>query len=367
MTVVRPEPMGSELAISASQSTFSPAQRAALAHAGVENAPDADVQVFFHVCQRSKLDPFAKQIYMIGRQESENVNGEWVKKTKYTIQTAIDGFRLIARRVADETGHELAYGDTMWCGADGVWHDVWLGEPGDLRAAKATVYRAGKSFTHVALFREYVQTKRNGEPNTMWATKGANQLAKCAEAGALRKAFPQDLCGLYVDAEMDHAANEATAANTVRGGRDWYADAAGARSEAELRRVWSEANRARQLDDPLKQFIQARRADLAKPQPAEHVDPETGEVHEAELVEPNPPAVEPQGPRPLTRTTGNAVLAEFKRLGVGSAEVDAWLPAVGVPVGLRELSQPDAEELFGVLKNLDRDRLAELAREAQGQ
>ena len=70
--------------------------------------------------------------------------------------------------------------------------------------------------------------------------------------------------------------------------------------------------------------------------------------------------------RPLTRTTGNAVLAEFKRLGVGSAEVDAWLPAVGVPVGLRELSQPDAEELLGVLKNLDRDRLAELAREVQG-
>ena len=98
---------------------------------------------------------------------------------------------------------------------------------------------------------------------------------------------------------------------------------------------------------------------------AEHVDPDTGEVHEAELVEPNPPA-EPQGPRPLTRTTGNAVLAEFKRLGVEAAEVDAWLPAVGIPVGLRELSQPDAEELLVALRALDRDRLAELAREAQG-
>ena len=65
--------------------------------------------------------------------------------------------------------------------------------------------------------------------------------------------------------------------------------------------------------------------------------------------------------------TGNAILAEFKRLGVEAAEVDAWMPALGVPVGLRQLSQPDAEELLATVRLIDRDRLAELAREAQGQ
>ena len=96
----------------------------------------------------------------------------------------------------------------------------------------------------------------------------------------------------------------------------------------------------------------------------EDVDPATGEVLDAELVEAQQP---PTGPKPLTRTTGNAVLAEFKRLGVEAAEVDAWLPALGVPVGLRQLSQPDGEELLAVLKTIDRERLAELARQAQGQ
>ena len=113
--------------------------------------------------------------------------------------------------------------------------------------------------------------------------------------------------------------------------------------------------------------------------PGERIDPLTGEVEldimdadvvdveTGEIIEPTPAPAVSSGPKPLTRTTGNAILAEFKRLGVERPEVDAWLPALGVPVVLTQLLQPDAEELLGVLKNLDRDRLAELAREAQGQ
>ena len=100
MTLVSPEPMGSELTISDRQTRFSPAQRTALGHMGVDRAPDADVDVFFHVCQRTRLDPFARQIYMIGRAESVLVDGQWTKQMKYTIQTGIDGYRTIARRTA---------------------------------------------------------------------------------------------------------------------------------------------------------------------------------------------------------------------------------------------------------------------------
>ena len=102
MTVSIPEPMGSELAISDRQSRFTPGQRVALSHMGVGDAPDEDVDVFFHVCQRTKLDPFARQIYMIGRKERVmDARGEWVDGTKYTIQTGIDGYRTIARRIAN--------------------------------------------------------------------------------------------------------------------------------------------------------------------------------------------------------------------------------------------------------------------------
>jgi hypothetical protein len=60
----------------------------------------------------------------------------------------------------------------------------------------------------VALFNEYVQTKSDGKPNSMWTKMGANQLAKCAESLGLRKAFPRDLSGFYSKEEMGQTAIE---------------------------------------------------------------------------------------------------------------------------------------------------------------
>jgi phage recombination protein Bet len=161
--------------------------------------------VFMHVAQRTGLDPFARQIYMIGRRGREqDANGNWVNVVKQTIQTGIDGFRLVARRAADRLGETLEYEDTQWCGSDGVWTDVWTHGTAPA-AARVTVVRQGRRFPAVAIYREYVQTKANGEPNAMWSKMPANQLAKCAEALALRKAYPQDLSGLYTDDEMGQA------------------------------------------------------------------------------------------------------------------------------------------------------------------
>lgn len=373
MTIAKTEPMGSELVIRGEQSTFSPAQRAALGHMGVDKAPDADVQVFFHVCQRTKLDPFAKQIYMIGRKQNELVDGQWQKVDKYTIQTGIDGFRVVARRVADASGDELAYGDTMWCGTDGVWRDVWTGAPEELHAAKATVYRAGKPFTHVALFREYVQTTRlkTGEvvPNTRWANSGANQLAKCAEAGALRKAYPQDLGGLYVDAEVEHLANDVAAGQVVSGGRDWYSDAAAATTVQQLADVWSAAHRAHQLDEQLMTHIRTLRADIeaklmtpAEQAPAERIDQSTGEVLDAEVVTDAPAASAPM----VRRATASSIVRELVRCGIAAESVDAYLPALGIPRALGELTQDEAVELLDLCRTLDRDKLAALVADAAG-
>jgi hypothetical protein len=83
---------------------------------------------------------------------------------------------------------------------------VWLKKEHPA-AAKVTVLRGEGRFPAVALWDEYVALKRDGSVTQMWANKGALMLAKCAEALALRKAFPQDLSGIYTSDEMAQADN----------------------------------------------------------------------------------------------------------------------------------------------------------------
>lgn len=182
--------MGSELTIGNDQNGFTRSQLSALQQMGVRNANQGDLEVFFHQVQRTGLDPFARQIYMIERQG------------KQTIQTGIDGFRLIARRAAEHSRETFGEPETLWCGIDGIWHDVWLNPKSPPMAAKATVQRGDGIFTGVATYAEYAARKRDGSINSMWSSKPATMLAKCAEALALRKAFPQDLSGLYTADEM---------------------------------------------------------------------------------------------------------------------------------------------------------------------
>lgn len=202
-TVATRPQQGTALTIQEGQTEFSPGQIATLRQLGVENATREDLAVFFHQAVRTGLDPFARQIYMIGR---------WTKQgTKQTIQTGIDGYRLIARRAADASRETFGYEDTLWCGEDGAWRDVWLSKTAPA-AAKVTVLRNGERFSAVALFSEYAGTTKDGSYTQMWATKGAIMIAKCAEALALRKAFPQDLSGIYTAEEMAQADNETLAA-----------------------------------------------------------------------------------------------------------------------------------------------------------
>lgn len=202
--------MSNELTIQDNQDVFTQRQLAALAQIGVQGATPADLAVFLHQCQRTGLDPFNRQIYMINRRQKDQ-NGNYM--LKQTIQVGIDGFRTIARRAADRNHELFSEPETLWCGEDGVWHDVWIA-PTPPVAAKVTVRRGEGEFTGVALYREYVGTRfdqstQRHVPNSMWVSKPATMIAKCAEALALRKAFPQDLSGLYTADETDIVEEEA--------------------------------------------------------------------------------------------------------------------------------------------------------------
>jgi len=191
---------GAALAIRDGQEMFDSKQRAALAMLGID-APNAELAVFMHRCQATGLDPFAKQITMIKRREKVGKD-EW--RDKWTIQTEIDGYRLIASRAAKRDGVELSYGPTKWYDASGNAYELWL-FPEPPTGATVTVYKDGRPFPGVAKFTSFAATTRDGQPMANWATMPDHMIAKCAEAQALRKAFPTDLADIATSDETARA------------------------------------------------------------------------------------------------------------------------------------------------------------------
>ena len=152
---------------------------------------DDDTLLFLYVAKRTGLDPLTKQIYAIFRWDSRQ------GKEKMTIQASIDGMRLVAQRTKGYAGQD-----------DVIFDDETKKQPGK---ATVTVYklmgRNRVSFTASARWSEYCQTTSTGMPMVMWAKMPYLMLGKCAEALALRKAFPNELSGIYAPEEMAQETN----------------------------------------------------------------------------------------------------------------------------------------------------------------
>ena len=163
-----------------------------------QNCTDDELQLFLYQCARTGLDPLSRQIYALERRERQG--DQWVRRM--SIQTGIDGLRLIAERTGryapgPETTFEYDGGGSLRRAtayvkkltADGTWHKV----PAS------------------AFWTEYVATTRDGSPTRIWREKPHVMLGKCAESLALRKAFPAEMSGLYTSEEMDKANGPAAA------------------------------------------------------------------------------------------------------------------------------------------------------------
>lgn len=152
-----------------------------------KGSTDDEFALFMHASKRTGLDPLMRQIHAVKRWDASQ------KREVMTIQTGIDGYRLIAER----TGRYVPGQDTTF----------QYNENGQLISATAHVKKmTPDSVWHeiptTAFYSEYVGTTKNGTPNRMWREKPHLMLAKCAEALALRKCFPAELSGVYTSDEM---------------------------------------------------------------------------------------------------------------------------------------------------------------------
>jgi phage recombination protein Bet len=146
-------------------------------------ASDDELELFLYTAKRTGLDPLARQIYAIKR------------GGKMTIQTAIDGYRVIA----DRTGKLAGISDPTYVVDEGT----------KFPASACVTVKKVVGWTPTSMeVAEFTATARWTEYNAggpMWQKMPFLMLGKCAEALALRKAFPADLSGLYTTEEMAQA------------------------------------------------------------------------------------------------------------------------------------------------------------------
>jgi phage recombination protein Bet len=159
-----------------------------------DGATADELKLFLYHCSRTALDPLAKQIYFQKRFNKRR------QRYEMTVITGIDGYRLVADRTGQYAGND-----------DPVFDDE-----ADPKKATVTVYKiidhTRCPFTASARWDQYYPGEEQG---FMWRKMPHLMLGKCAEALALRKAFPAELSGLYIKEEMDQADQEVTSAPAI--------------------------------------------------------------------------------------------------------------------------------------------------------
>lgn len=158
--------------------------------------PKSDIIEFLHKAQMTGANPSLNQIFLIER--NTKVGYDWKK-----VGTVVFSYNFI-QSVANQTGEYDGY--TMQTVVMDKF-DITTMETKKMLASHCVVKRRGKEFPYTAWWDEYVQTK-DGKPTGTWAAKPYMMLEKCALSGALRRAFPEALSGMYCEEEMEAAANE---------------------------------------------------------------------------------------------------------------------------------------------------------------
>ena len=198
---------------------------------------DSQFEVCMTFCRVRNLLPGKHVLFQLrASKEWDEAARAKVPVTKIIFITTIDASRLIAQRTGKYGGQapeKYIYLDAD--GTPGVVSEIPLPQlpiipgaqalPREPWAVRTTVYRKDfdQPVSSVARFDAYAATyEKDGAVrlNSMWQRRGPEQLAKCSEMLSLRKAFPEELGGLYLDIELkpeteDEAPRAVTPASVV--------------------------------------------------------------------------------------------------------------------------------------------------------
>lgn len=149
-------------------------------------AKDESIKLVVSYCRAANLDPLQKPVHIVPMSVKNPGPGndyEW----RDVVMPGIGLYRVQAARTGELAGiDEPEFGDTIKVG--GIDVPEWC---------RVTVYRmiGGQRVAFTAReywIENYATAGRNSSsPNAMWTKRPRGQLAKCAEAQALRKAFPE--------------------------------------------------------------------------------------------------------------------------------------------------------------------------------
>ncbi len=172
----------------------------ALQHSLYPGAKPDSVAMVLAYCAAAKLDPMTKPVHIVPMYvKLTKDKGEW----RDVVMPGIELYRTKAVNTGRYAGQdEVVFGPdvTEKFGDLSVTYPAW---------AKVTVYRVVEGqrvpFTGVARWKESYATasKDSAAPNAMWRKRPYGQLEKCAEALALRKAFPEAIGAHNTAEEME--------------------------------------------------------------------------------------------------------------------------------------------------------------------
>ena len=176
-------------------------------------AKDESIMMALHYCEARGLDVLKKPVHIVPMSVKDAQSGKYIFRD--VIMPGIAELRTTASRAGSycgQTAPEFGESKSFQIGRVSVEAPEYC---------TVTVFKLINDqqvgFSHTEFFTEACATTKDGDLNSMWKKRPRGQLAKCAEAGALRKAFPEDLGGEISFDEMPEggAVGEAPNGQTI--------------------------------------------------------------------------------------------------------------------------------------------------------